>query len=96
MSKITKATFKAFLRKNEGKLFILEKSRFDGMVDCVMPNENAKFNPMVKTDRIHENNLGYNGVWLTHSGNSFSEYNQNGMKGIAVYNCCGSFVVATK
>lgn len=33
--KITKSTFKSFIRKNDGKLFIQCVSSFDGMTDCV-------------------------------------------------------------
>lgn len=97
MAKITKATFKSFIKKNEKNLFIRVGSTFDGMVDCVMPNPNAQFNPLVRAERVFSNNLGYQGVWLVNgSRDSFEEYNQNGMIGIRVYNCCGSFVVAKK
>lgn len=95
MSKITKATFKSFLKKNEGKALIKVGSSFDGMYDCVMPVENAGFAPLEKSSNPHENNLGFAGIWLVGgSRNSFEEYNKNGLRGIRVYNCCGSFVVA--
>lgn len=97
MSKITKATFKSFIRKNEGKLFIKVGSSFDGMSDCVMPVENAQWAPLEKSSNPHENNLGYAGVWLVGGsgryGNSFEPIQKDGFKGIRVYNCCGSFTV---
>ncbi len=95
--KITKATFKSFLRKNAGNLFIQCRSSFDGMYDSVMPVENPQFVPAVQEARFHENNQGIQGVWIVgQSGNSFHKYEKDGYTGIAVYNCCGSFIVATK
>ncbi len=45
MKKITKATFKSFIKKNEGKLFFQRMSNFDGMTDCVefTPSSERKF-----------------------------------------------------
>lgn len=50
MKKITKATFKSFLKKNEGKLFIQTKASFDGMSDCVeyIPSKQCRFTPLQK------------------------------------------------
>lgn len=42
--KITMATVKAFVKKNINQLHVKCCSRFDGMVDCVMPNQDAGFN----------------------------------------------------
>ena len=93
--KITKATFKSFIKKNNGKLHILKKSDFDGMQDCVVSVANASFQPVVPANHVYENNLGIQGVWLVGgSRDYFSHYQKNGMIGIEVYNCCGSFVVA--
>jgi hypothetical protein len=95
MSKITKATFKSFVRKNEGKLLIRVDGQFDGMTDCVQPNADARFVKAVVADRFHENNVGVQGVWLVGgSGNFFRDYETATHKGIEVYNCCGSSVVA--
>lgn len=97
MSKITKATFKSFVKKNRANLLVFEKSRFDGMVDCVMPTENSGFTKAVSADYAHDNNLGIQGVWLVGgSRDYFTAYEKNGVKGIEVYNCCGSFVVGVK
>jgi hypothetical protein len=45
MKKTTKATFKSFLKKNEGNLFIQCAGSFDGMSDCVefVPANKRKF-----------------------------------------------------
>lgn len=121
MAKITKSTFKSFLKKNEGKLFIQHESSFDGMSDMVefVPSAKRKFIPLEKKTlsdmdyRIAEergtsrerlddctfnspNTLGYNGVWLVDSSrNWFKHYEDDQFQGIEVYNCCGSFIVAT-
>ena len=75
MSKITKATFKSFLRKNEGRLFIKCKSSFDGMTDSVETSRNQAYRPLVKLARDparpfvsqSDNTLCYgigSGIWL--------------------------------
>lgn len=121
MKKMTKTTFKSFLKKNAGNLFIQSVSDFDGMSDMVefTPSSQRKFIPLEKktlsdmdyriaeqrgTDRAHledvtfnsQNTLGYIGVWLVDSSrNWFTPYEDDDFHGIEVYNCCGSFVVAT-
>lgn len=40
MKKITKATFKSFVKKNSAELLVKRASTFDPMVDCVMPQNN--------------------------------------------------------
>lgn len=98
MSKITKATFKSFVKKHRTKLHIMCKSDFDGQYDCIMPTGNTKFVTAKPADHVHENNLGINGVWLVGgSRDYFREYvDSDGFVGIDVYNCCGSFTVAIK
>jgi hypothetical protein len=94
-TKITKATFKSFVNKNRARLFIRCKSSFDGMTDCVEQVRNPKFRPAQPSELASENTLGINGVWLVgQSRDYFQEIAENGMKGIHVYNCCGSFDVA--
>lgn len=95
MAKITKATFKSFLRKNEGKIQILVNRKFDGMTDGCEPTGQKEFVPLQRAERVWENNLGWQGIWLVGgSRDYFTAYNKNNMTGIEVYNCCGSFVVA--
>lgn len=94
MSKITKATFKSFLRKNEGKLYFKSKSNFDSMSDCVMPTH-GYWHKAVKSDAHNEHTCGIQGVWLVGGGRDyFTEFSQDGYRGIDVYNCCGHFIVA--
>ena len=99
--KITKATFKAFVRKNEGKIFINCKSSFDGMVDCVMPLEGG-FVPLQRDDRdygdtVSKATLGYNGIWLVNGSRDwYGAYENENYTGIEVCNCCGAFIVVIK
>ncbi len=96
-NKITRATFKSFLKKNAGRVLISTGSRFDGMYDSVMPCADQAFTPIQPADRAYDNNLGYQGVWLVlGSRDYFTEYSKDGMTGIQVYNCCGTFTVAVK
>lgn len=97
MSKPTRATLKSFLKKNLERLYVLEKSRFDGMVDCVMPTGENGFTPARKADYVHENNYGIAGVWCVGGGRDYiTPYEKDGFKGFEVYNCCGHFFVAVK
>jgi hypothetical protein len=95
--KITKATFKSFLRKNKDRLYIKNESGFDGMVDCVMSNDNAKFTKVeyiTDEKNINQNNLGITGLWLVnHSRDYFDEYKTDNMFGYRFYNCCGSGIL---
>lgn len=119
--KITKTTFKSFIKKNAGKLFVQTKSYFDGMVDgCeYVPSKDRHFVPLEK-DSVREsdyqygleqgrtreeveehffnnkNTLGYKGIWLVNgSRDHFNAFDDGEFEGIEVYNCCGSFVIAT-
>lgn len=97
MAKITKATFKSFIKKAGPNLLIKCKSSFDGMIDGISYNPSAAFHPAQKAEHVHENNLGIQGVWLVSgSRDMFQEYNKDGIRGIEVWNCCGSFVVGVK
>ena len=96
-SKITLATFKSFIRKNRPNLLIRTKSVFDGMVDGVRDTGEREFTPARDSDQVFKNNMGIAGVWCVLSSRDyFSEINENGITGIHVYNCCGSFDVATR
>lgn len=96
MKKITKATFKSFIKKNRDSLLIKVKSGYDGTIDGIHHYSEGKFVPVTgRADSEHT--LGIDGVWLVHgSRDYFSEYNKDGFVGIEVYNCCGSCVVAIK
>jgi len=60
MKKITKATFKSFVKKNTDKLFIQLCSDFDGMSDCVefIPSNQRKFVEM-KKDTVSDSDYRY-------------------------------------
>lgn len=101
MSKVTKATLKSFLKKNSGNLYILEHSRFDGMIDCVSQTGQEAF---IKTDDKYDaenkHSFGIDGVWVTQGRDSFSrtvvKTLEGTFEGIHCYNCCGSWTVAIK
>lgn len=95
MAKITRATFKSFVKKNRENLMIRVKSKFDGMYDMCMEQEGG-FAKAVSAERAHDNNLGIQGIWIVgggRSGDYFTEYFDGKIKGIEVYNCCGTFIV---
>ena len=99
--KITKATIKSFIKRTqkEDNLFIKNLSSFDGMVDCVTSNDHPTWTKTEKMEeeKISRYNLGVSGAWFV--GNSrdyFEAYNDGELGGYKVYNCCGSFVIASK
>ena len=91
----TLTTIKSFIRKNPA-LYISTKSRFDGMVDCVMPCDDKDFSPVQPSDG-YKNTLGIAGAWFVFdSRDSIWAYEDEHFKGYEVYNCCGSFILAIK
>ena len=94
--RITRATFKAFITRNRANLMIRTESSFDGMTDCVERTGAREFRPVEDARSGCENNtLGIQGVWLVGSSRDwFSAFNADGLTGIHVSNCCGSFTVA--
>lgn len=90
MAKITKATIKAFVKKNQQKLLIAHTSRFDGMIDGIrMENEQFKYVNLVM-DNGH--NLGIDGAWLVNNSNDyFTVVETSTATGYEIYNCCGCF-----
>lgn len=94
MPKITKTTFKTFIRKNDGNLHVKVQSAFDSMVDGCTYDPKATFKPAVPATHV-EHTLGIEGVWLV--GNSrdyFRPFEGDGFRGIEVSNSCGLFIVA--
>jgi hypothetical protein len=93
--KATKATLKAFLRKNKDVMF-RRLSYFDGMYDGVVDSRDNGFErlegPFNPDDK---NRLGFAGLWFT-SNDLITPYNKEGMRGFEIYNSCGSFVLAVK
>lgn len=101
--KITKATFKSFVKRNRASLLIKTKSSFDGMCDGVREVEDNGFSKALDKDNgwsrdtWKDNNLGIHGIWLVGSSRDyFSSYADGTYSGIEVYNCCGSYIVAVK
>ena len=95
MKKITKATFKAFIKKNKDNLFINVKSAFNGMVDMV-DTVNSGFKKATLTDKHCENTLGIDDVWVIDGRNWFQVYEDKEFQGIDWYNCCGSGIIAIR
>ena len=94
--KITKATIKSFIRKNEDKLYIQVKSKFDGMTDMV-DTVKDNFSLVEKIDRNILNTMGMNGAWFVNdSRDYFGIYEDEDFKGYTISNCCGSFILAIK
>ena len=95
--RITKATFKSFIRKHANDLYVMNLSDFDALVDGVRQVEDAGFRKAELTERSNNHTLGIAGVWLVgRSRDYFTAYEKDGFRGIEVYNSCGSFVVATR
>ena len=96
MKKITRATFKSFIRKAGDKLQVKVVSQFDGMIDGVSKVEDA-FEPATKTDSNIKNTLGIIGVWLVGSSRDyFTHFENETLIGIEFYNCCGSGIIAVE
>jgi hypothetical protein len=93
--KITKATFKKFIRDNKDALHINCKSSFSGMDDCVMQLEGG-FRKAQPTQNHKEHTLEVDsGLWLVGSSRDyFRAYDDGQFTGIEVSNCCGSSVIA--
>ena len=97
MKKITMATLKSFIRKNAGKLFVKNLSHFDSMTDCVEQCHDRQFREAQATDEHGDHSLGIRGVWCVRGSRDwFTAYNEKGFRGIEVYNCCGSFIIAVR
>lgn len=92
--KITKTTFKSFIKKNKKNLQVWIQAEFDGTTDCV-ESIRGSFEPMQDSEKWPEHNLGIKGIWLVNGGRDyFSKFEENGMVGIKYFNCCGRGIVA--
>lgn len=92
--KITKATFKKFIRDNKDNLFINVTSDFDGMTDCVQQVNQVPHKVIFK-DEYNENTLGIVGVWLVGSSRDYFKAVEDEIsRGIRVTNSCGSFTLS--
>lgn len=93
--KITRATLKSFIKKNINDLYVLEKSSFDGMIDCVSESNKAprKVDPS-EVDFNVDRTYGIEGLWTVgraggRGGDYFTYHEDEVFVGINVYNCCG-------
>lgn len=93
MKKITRATFKSFIRKNTGNLLINVKSRFDGMTDGCEPVKTGFLRARREENHL-EHTLGINGLWLVGGNDRFNSYEDDKFIGIEYHNCCGYGIVA--
>ena len=96
MKKITRATFKSFIRKAGDNLFTKQLSAFNGMVDGVECVKDS-FEKAIKVDGNLKNTLGYHDIWLVGgSRDYFTHYEDNNYIGIKYYNSCGSGIIAVE
>lgn len=94
--KITKATFKSFIKKNGDQLFIKVRASFDGQIDGLAWYK-GDFMPAIKKEEFFEHTLNIKGVWLVGGGRDyFKSYEDENYIGIGVSNCCGYFQIAIK
>lgn len=91
------ATFKAFIRRNRGRLWIRTRSSFDGMTDGCEPTGEG-FAPATYTDESPEHRAGIAGLWLvgTKGGNQIQPFEDDQFIGFGWYNCCGWGEVAVR
>ena len=67
------------------------------MTDGIEPASDKSFKPVTITDEHYEHTLGISGVWLVGSSRDFfSPYDENGIVGIDVSNCCGHFIIGVR
>lgn len=94
--RITLATIKSWMKKNEGRIYVQERSRFDGSIDAVSYHEAPEFNLAQPSYNPHKNNFNMRGVWFVFGGGDcYTPYDDGKFQGYEVYNCCGSFILAT-
>jgi len=106
-TKPTLATLKSFVARHrpDGSLLVRQESHFDPMVDAVERIPGAVFAPISESERAvrlklplgFDNTLGVSGIYLVGSSrDSIEAFEENGLVGFKVWNCCGSFSVAVK
>lgn len=92
--RITKATLKAFIKKNIHNLWLEQSYSYDGRIDGISFNDKSFKRVIIDPDNLNKPNLGVPGIWITDSDNLFTEYCTDRFYGIEVYNCCGCFTIA--
>ena len=69
------------------------------MIDCVDRCHDQSFYKVERDERsrFHDSSLGIkNAYFVGSSRDYFQPYDQDGFKGYEIYNCVGSFILATK
>lgn len=95
--KITLATLKSFARRNKDGLFLMQKTAFDGMCDCVMPVSDSEFKKTEITGDTKRYKTGIQGIYTVGSSRDYFQLFENETHiGIEVYNCCGTNILAVK
>lgn len=97
MSKVTRSTIRAFIKKNVGRLLIKCETSFDSTEDGVRACAVNGFTPVVVTGKLLSNTEGIEGAWFVNgSRDYFNPFMKDGLMGYGVYNSCGSFTLAIK
>lgn len=95
--RITLATIKSFLRRNQGQVHIKLLSHFDGMTDGTRDVERPAFVLAAPTERSPQYTLGLAAAWFVGgSRDSYSAYEDDTYQGYEVWNCCVHFIIAVK
>ena len=93
MKRITKATIKSFINKNE--IYLKKHMEFDSMTDGCEPCYDRS---ITKAERVepNNNNLGIKGTYFVgDSRDYFETYEEGNFTGYRVSNCCGVFYLLT-
>ena len=93
MKRITKATIKSFINKNE--IYLKKHMEFDGMTDGCEPCYDRSITKAEKVEPTMHN-LGIKGAHFVGSSRDyFNAYEEGDFTGYEVYNCCGTFYLLT-
>ena len=98
MKKITMATFKSFLRRNQGQILVKFLSHFDPMTDGTEFSKENEFHEPVASRNVHfDHSHGINGVWTVGRGRDyFQRFDDGQHEGIECSNSCGNWIVAIR
>jgi len=95
MTKITKATIKSFIRKNEGCLYIKHLSKWDPTDDSLRSLSDPVFVRAEEPKEIDNYNLGVYGLfWMSGIRNTVYPFNNGEFQGYEIANCCGRWILA--
>ena len=97
MKKVTLATVKSFIKKNNNELYIKLDGSFSGMTDCIEWEKDSQY-VKAETDNVNSKyTLGIKGAWFVGSSRDyFYPVEEGNFKGIKVSNSCGYFTIAIK